>query len=278
MAILEDLRSAVGDHYDLQQEIGRGASAVVYLAEDLLTKRPVAIKVMDPGVTMSLGRERFRREIEITSHLSHPNIVAILACAIAKDSLYYVMEFVDGESLRTKLEREKCLSISDAVEITKQIGNALAYAHSEGVIHRDIKPENILLSEDRVLVADFGVARAITEARTDVLTQPGIAIGTPHYMSPEQARGSRRLDGRSDLYSLGCVFYELLVGTPPFPAENEHLVMARRIKDPPPPVGRARSDVERSLEKVLLKAMATNPKRRYESATHFVDALSSAHP
>ena len=156
--------------------------------------------------------------------------------------------------------------------------NALAHTHSEGVIHRDIKPENILLSEDRVLAADFGVARAITEVRTDVLTQPGIALGPIHYMSPEQARGSRTLDGRSDLHSLGCVLYELRVGKPPLAAENENLVMAQRTKDPPPPVRRACADVEPSLEKVLLNAMATNSQRVYESATHFVDTLTSAPP
>ncbi|MFQ5703844.1 MAG: serine/threonine-protein kinase [Gemmatimonadales bacterium] len=276
MALIEELRAAVGDHYELEGEIGRGATSVVYRAQDLLTGRPVAIKVLDPAVTMSLARERFRREIEITSHLNHPNIVAILACALAKDSLYYVMEFVEGESLRAKLEREDRLEIVDALDIARQVGSALSFAHEAGVIHRDIKPENVLLSGGRALVTDFGVARAIREARTDVLTRPGMALGTPHYMSPEQARGSRRLDGRTDVYSLGCVSYEMLTGTPPFPAEDEYTIMARRVKDPPPPVRLLRAEVPQHVEDALLTAMATLPKRRYAAAAQFVEALQPA--
>ena len=233
----------------------------------------VAIKVMDPDMTIGLGAERFLREIKISAGLKHPHIVPILDHDNSSDLMYYVMAYVDGESLRALMLREGQMEVDDSLRLSREVGTALAYAHANGVIHRDIKPENVLISDGHAVVADFGVARAIQEAREDVLTAPGVALGTPDYMSPEQARGTRRLDGRTDIYSLCCMLYEMLAGEPPFPGDNESAVMARRIMEDPPHVRDTRKDVPRAVDKILRKGMATNPKRRYSSAAQFVEAL-----
>jgi serine/threonine-protein kinase len=274
----EDLRrvlqEAVGDRYRLVDELGRGAMAVVFLAERSSDGAKVAIKVMDPDLTVGLGPERFRREIKISAELEHPHIVPILEHEEAEDLIYYVMEFVEGESLRSLIDREKQLAVEAALRVAIEVGKALAYAHARGVIHRDIKPENILLSEGRAVVADFGVARAIHEAREEILTEPGVALGTPDYMSPEQARGTRRLDGRSDVYSLCCVLYEMLTGQPPFPGDTDGAIMARRIMENPPRARDTRKDVPKSVDRALYRGMATNPKRRFETASQLVEAIS----
>jgi len=184
------------------------------------------------------------------------------------------MEYVEGENLRARIDREHQLSVEVALQVAREVGRALAYAHARGVIHRDIKPENILLSDGRSVVADFGVARAIREAREEILTEPGVALGTPDYMSPEQARGTRRLDGRTDIYSLCCVLYETLTGHPPFRGDSDSAVMARRIMEEPPRVRDARKDVPRSVDRALHRGMATNPMNRFETATQFVEAIS----
>jgi len=267
------LQQAVSDRYTVLSEIGRGAMAFVYLAERASDSLRVAIKVMDPDMTLGLGVERFLREIKISADLKHPHIVPILDHDNSSDLMYYVMGYVDGESLRALMLRDGQMEIDEALRLSREVGTALAYAHANGVIHRDIKPENVLLSDGHAVVADFGVARAIQEAREDVLTEPGVALGTPDYMSPEQARGTRRLDGRTDIYSLCCMLYEMLAGRPPFPGDNESAVMARRIMEDPPHIRDVRKDVPRAIDRIMRKGMATNPKRRYSSAAQFVEAI-----
>jgi serine/threonine-protein kinase len=239
--------------------------AVVYLAERSDDARKVAIKVMHPSLTVGLGLERFRREIKISAGLEHLHIVPILEHQESDKLMYLVMEYVAGENLRAVLQRDERLSVADALQLAREVGSALAYAHARGVIHRDVKPENVLVTGGHAKVADFGVARAIKEAREDILTEPGVALGTPDYMSPEQARGSRRLDGRSDVYSLCCMLYEMLAGEPPFSGDDEYAIMARRIMEDPPHVRDLRREVPRQLDKVIRKGMATNPKRRPNS-------------
>jgi len=216
---LDRLNAALSDHYAVERELGRGGMATVYLAEDLKHHRPVAIKVLLPELAAVLGPERFLQEIEIAAGLQHPHILPLYDSGSVGDStglLYYVMPYVEGESLRDRLAREKQLSVDDALQISREVADALSYAHSRGVVHRDIKPENILIQSGHAVVADFGIARAIDRAGGESLTATGMALGTPAYMSPEQAAGSRDLDGRSDLYSLACVLYEMLAGEAPF--------------------------------------------------------------
>jgi eukaryotic-like serine/threonine-protein kinase len=216
--------SPIGDElqqqYPHERELGRGGMATVYLARDLRHPRLVAIKVLHPDLAQALGAERFLREIEIASQLNHPHILPLYDSGSAEGLLYYVMPYVAGESLRQRLTRERQLPVEVVVRLAGEIGRALDYAHQQGVIHRDIKPENILLHDQQALVADFGISRAISgslkQGAAQKLTETGLTLGTPAYMSPEQASGDRLLDGRSDLYSLGCVVYEMLVGEPPF--------------------------------------------------------------
>src|SRR3989475_494450 len=215
--LLAVLRDALADRYAVERELGRGGMATVFLAEDLKHRRPVAIKVLHPELAAAVGADRFLREIEIAARLQHPHILPLYDSGTAAGFLYYVMPYVEGESLRDRLEREKQLSLEDTLRIAGEVAGALAYAHSHGVVHRDIKPENVMLSGGTVVVADFGIARAVTAAGDEhQLTQTGTVIGTPAYMSPEQATGSAEIDGRSDQYSLACVVYEMLVGEPPF--------------------------------------------------------------
>ncbi len=208
--------------------------AVVYLAEDLKHRRQVALKILRPELAAALGPERFLREIEIAAGLHHPHILPLYDSGDADGTLYYVMPFVDGESLRARLEREKQLPIADALRVAREVADALSYAHSRGVVHRDIKPENILLQAGHAVVADFGIARAVSAAGEERLTGTGMSLGTPAYMSPEQAAGEREIDGRSDLYCLGCVLYEMLAGQPPFTGPtvesviHQHLVVEPR--------------------------------------------------
>ena len=214
--LIGQLNGALAGRYALQRELGRGGMATVFLAEDLRHRRLVAIKVLSPEVAAAIGAERFLREIEVAARLSHPHILPLYESGAAGDLLYYVMPYVEGESLRERTTREKQLPLADALRIAREVADALHCAHGRGVVHRDIKPENILLAEQHAVVADFGIARAIVAAGGEKLTTTGLVIGTPVYMSPEQRAGSNDLDGRSDLYSLGCVLYEMLAGQPPF--------------------------------------------------------------
>jgi len=269
----ERLRIALADRYALERELGRGGMAVVFLARDPRHDRAVAIKVLRHEIAAALGAERFLREIQIAAKLHHPHILPLYDSGAAGDLLYYVMPYVEGESLRQRLDRETQLPLEDALAITRQVAGALAYAHSHDVVHRDIKPENILLESGEAVVADFGIARAITAAGGDNLTQTGFAIGTPLYMSPEQGSAGGALDGRSDVYSLACVLYEMLAGHPPFMGGNAQAILARHAVDPVPPLRTARATVSGAVEQALRRALAKVPADRYATALEFAVAL-----
>ena len=279
------LDQAIGDRYRLEREIGRGGMAVIYLAEDRRHRRRVAIKVLEPELARAIGAERFLREIEIAARLTHPNILPLHDSGDAGDALvYYVMPFVDGESLRSRLDRERQLPLDDALRIAREVADALAYAHSQGVIHRDIKPENILLTAGNLalgqvahaLVSDFGIARAVGEAGGDRLTHTGLTLGTPAYMSPEQAAGEREVDVRSDIYSLGCVVYEMLAGEPPFTGPTPQAVLARKAMEPVPRLRVVRETVPAAVEAVVAKSLARTPVDRFATAAQFGEALTRA--
>jgi serine/threonine-protein kinase len=271
---IEQLRAALADSYAIQREIGRGGMATVYLARDLKHDRSVAVKVLHPDLAVALGAERFVREIKITANLSHPHILTLLDSGAAAGFLYYVTPFVQGESLRDRINREKQLPIDDALQITREVADALGSAHSRGVVHRDIKPENILLEEGHAVVADFGIARAIRAAGGDRITETGLSVGTPGYMSPEQASG-QEIDGRSDVYSLGCVLYEMLGGDPPYHGSTPQAILARKITEPVPPLHNVRETVPEALEEAVRCALAKVPADRFATATEFREALAS---
>ena len=273
---LERVRTALSERYRVERELGRGGMATVYLAEDLKHHRDVAIKVMDPQLAAGLGHTRFLREIEIAAGLSHPNILPLYDSGESGGFLYYVMPFVEGDSLRSRLEREKQLSIPDSVAIGCAVAGALSYAHGVGIVHRDIKPENILFTAGQAVVTDFGIARAVGVAGGDQLTQTGIAIGTPAYMSPEQAAGERELDARSDVYALGCVLYEMLAGQAPFTGPNALAVLARHALDPAPRLRTVRQAIPESLEAVVLRSLAKAPADRFRTAGELEDALQQS--
>ena len=273
--LLEQLKAALADRYAIDHEIGRGGMATVYLAEDLKHHRHVAIKVLDPELARSLGSERFLREVEVTAKLTHPHILTLIDSGEADGLLYYVMPYIEGETLRDRMNREGQLPIDDALQITREVAAALSHAHSHHVIHRDIKPENILLSAGEAVVADFGIARAVTEAGGDNLTETGISIGTPAYMSPEQASGAQKLDGRSDVYSLGCVLYELLAGEPPFTGPTAQAIVAKKLSEATPRVSVVRELVPSSVEAAIDQALAKAPADRFATALQFLEALSA---
>ena len=266
------LTAALAERYAIERELGAGGMATVYLAEDLKHRRHVAIKVLRPELAGALGPERFLREIEIAARLDHPHILPLYDSGEADGFLYFVMPFVEGESLRDRLEREKQLPLDDATQIAREVADALSYAHSRDVVHRDIKPENIMLAGGHARVADFGIARAITAAGGERLTGTGLAIGTPAYMSPEQAAGSHDIDGRSDLYSLGCVLYEMLAGGPPFGGPVESLVHQHLAVDPPS-ITTLRPAVPPQVAAALDRVLAKTPADRFSPAAQFADAL-----
>ncbi len=266
------LNAALTGRYALVRELGRGGMATVYLAEDLKHHRPVAIKVLRPELAAALGAERFLREIHIAARLTHPHILPIHDSGQVDELLYYVMPYIEGESLRDRLSREKQLSIEDALQVSRDVGKALGYAHSQGIVHRDIKPENILLSAGTAVVADFGIARAIGAAGGERLTETGIAIGTPAYMSPEQAAAGE-VDQRSDLYSLACVLYELLAGQPPFTGPTVESILAQHLTLDARPVNALRPAVPLEIAQALGQALAKTPADRFGTAEQFLDAL-----
>jgi serine/threonine protein kinase/Flp pilus assembly protein TadD len=249
--------------------------ATVYLADDLKHHRKVAVKVLKPELSATLAAERFLREIEIVAALSHPNILPLHDSGAAAGFLYFVMPYVDGESLRERLEREGQLGTEEAVRITCEVADALAAAHRHGVVHRDVKPANILLEADHALVADFGIARAVSAAGAEELTETGIAVGTPHYMSPEQAYGEEDIDHRSDLYSLACVLYEMLVGQPPFTGPNSRAIIARHLVDIVPPIRTVRPEVPMGIARSVRRALSKAAADRFPTLTDFAQALKA---
>ncbi len=274
--ILQRLSDALADRYRLKREVGRGGAAVVFVAEDLQHGRPVAIKVIRPEVAGSLGHERFLREIQVAARLTHPHIVPLFDSGEADGLLYYVMPFVKGETLKDRLERSGALDLDEALRIAREVADALAYAHGHGLVHRDIKPENIMLSSGHAVVADFGICRAMDEAGGDGLTQTGLTLGTPAYMSPEQWSDPDKVDGRSDIYSLGCVLYEMLTGETPFQGSTAHALMARHAQQEVPSPRIVRPDLPQEVEAVIRWALAKVPDERAPSAFEFADALAEA--
>ncbi|HEY7637198.1 MAG TPA: protein kinase [Gemmatimonadales bacterium] len=280
---LERLQACLGAGYRLERELGHGGMATVYVAHDLRHDRPVALKVLRPELSASLGPERFQREIRLAGRLQHPHILTVLDSGAGDGLFWYTMPLVEGESLRARLQRETQLPVDEAIRLTGEVADALDYAHGHGVLHRDIKPENILLSGnqphdpgmvgDHALVTDFGVARTIEAAAGDKLTETGLILGTPAYMSPEQASGETALDARSDVYALGCVLYEMLAGEPPFQGRTAQVIAARRLTGPVPSVRQMRDAVSPGVEAAITRALAKVPADRFSSAGEFAAAL-----
>jgi serine/threonine-protein kinase len=274
-ADVERINDALGDRYTLERELGRGGMATVYLAQDRKHDRQVAIKVLRPELAVTLGPERFLQEIQIAAQLSHPHILPLFDSGSADGLLYYVMPYVEGESLRERIDREETLSVAEAVRLTDEIASALSYAHKQGIVHRDVKPENIMLSEGRAVVADFGIGRAVTAAGGDRLTGTGFAVGTPAYMSPEQAFGEANVDGRSDVYALGCVLYEMVSGHAPFEAETPQALLAKQAAGTTPSLRRSDPAIPLFVERAVERALAKRPDERFQSASEFAEALTS---
>jgi serine/threonine-protein kinase len=270
---MERLTAALAGRYRIDRELGQGGMAIVYLAQDLKHDRMVALKVLRPELAAVIGAERFLNEIKVTANLQHPNILPLYDSGEADTFLFYVMPFVEGDTLRDKLDREKQLGIDEAVEITRSVAAALDYAHRQEVIHRDIKPENILLHDGQALVADFGIALAVSQAGGNRLTETGLSIGTPHYMSPEQAMGDREVDARSDVYSLGAMLYEMLTGDPPYTGSTAQAIVAKVITEKAPPVTRTRDTVPPHVAGAIEMSLSKLPADRFSSAARFADAL-----
>jgi serine/threonine-protein kinase len=267
------LQSALADRYRLERELGRGGMATVYLAEDLRHRRRVAVKVLKPELAAVLGVERFVQEITTTANLQHPHILPLFDSGSADGFLYYVMPYVEGETLRDRLHRERQLGVAESLEITAQVAAALGYAHERGIVHRDIKPDNIMFSGGQAVVADFGIARAIDAAGGEQLTMTGMAIGTPAYMSPEQSAGESNVDGRSDLYSLASMLYEMLAGEPPFTGHTAAAIIAKRLGAPTPQVRVIRQTVPEAVDRALQTALQRAPADRFDTVTAFARAL-----
>src|SRR5207249_5969691 len=279
---MQDLRPrlehALAGRYRLERELGHGGMGVVFLATDLKHGRNVALKVLRPELSQSIGADRFLREIRITAQLNHPNILTLIDSGSAGDFMYYVLPYVDGESLRDRLTREKELPVDEALRITRETADALAYAHEHGVVHRDIKPENILFEAGHAVVADFGIAQAVSEAAGGKLTESGLIVGTPAYMSPEQAMGSGKVDARSDIYSLACMLYEMLAGAPPYSGPTPQAILARKSMEPVPGLRIVRDTVPPEVEAAIVRALAKTPADRFASARDFARALSDHSP
>ncbi len=272
---LDRLTEALRDRYVLERELGAGGMATVYLARDLRHDRYVALKVLRPELAAVVGAERFLHEIKTTAHLQHPHILPLHDSGEADGSVFYVMPYVEGETLRDRLRREKQLPVEDTVRIASEVASALDYAHRHGVVHRDIKPENILLYEGQALVADFGIALAVS--RTDGgtrMTESGMSLGTPHYMSPEQAMGEREITGRSDIYALGCVTYEMLTGDPPFTGSTAQAIVAQMLTERPRGIAAQRRTVTPAMEAAVFRALEKLPADRFASAVEFAEALA----
>jgi eukaryotic-like serine/threonine-protein kinase len=273
---LERLRTALASRYRIVREVGRGGMAAVYLAEDLKHDRQVAVKVLRPEVAAALGPQRFLREIQIAALLAHPHILPLHDSGEADGLVFYVMPYVEGQTLRDRLVHQRQLSIAEAVRIVQEVADGLAYAHGVGVVHRDIKPENILFMGGHAVLADFGVATAIGVAQSARLTETGLAVGTPVYMSPEQALGQDDIDGRSDTYSLGCVLYEMLTGDAPFGGSSPQAVVAKKLSEAVPPLSSLRETVPPALEEAVRRALAKMPEDRFDTPGDFASAAAAA--
>jgi TolB-like protein/tRNA A-37 threonylcarbamoyl transferase component Bud32 len=272
---LASLSDSLIGRYSIESEIGRGGMARVYLARDVRHDRAVAIKVLDPQMTAMLGGERFLREIRMTAQLTHPNIIPLLDSGQAADLLYYVTPFAAGESLRARIKREGPFPVREALRIAREIADALDAAHHVGIVHRDIKPENVLLVAGHAVVCDFGIARALSAATNESLTGTGVSLGTPSYMAPEQAVAASDLDGRADIYALGCVLYEMLAGDPPFTGSNAQRIFAQHATSPVPSVRLARPAVSEAVDRVVARALEKTPADRYATAGELRDALDT---
>ncbi|MCU0622048.1 MAG: protein kinase, partial [Gemmatimonadales bacterium] len=273
----ERLAAALADRYRLEREAGSGGMATVYLAEDLKHRRKVAVKVLRPELAASLGATRFLREIEIAAQLSHPHILPLLDSGEADGFLYYVMPFVEGESLRQRVARDGALPVGEAVRLIGEVADALAHAHRRGVVHRDIKPDNVMLSERHALVTDFGVAKAVSEATgRHEATSVGVALGTPTYMAPEQASADPTVDHRADIYAMGAMAYELLTGRPPFTGGTAQQVLMAHLTRPPEPMAAHRAGIPAAVEQVVQRALAKRPEERFQTADELLAALEPA--
>ena len=274
--LTSEMRAAFADRYRIERELGAGGMATVFLAHDLKHDRDVAIKVMHPEIAQSLGTERFLREIAMTANLRHPHILPLYDSGAAAGVVYYVMPFIDGGSLRDRLDRDKQLPIDEALTIAREVADALGYAHASGVVHRDIKPENIMLERGHAVVSDFGIARAASTLGSERITETGMSVGTPTYMSPEQAACERDIDGRSDLYSLGCVLYEMLGGQPPFTGPTVESVVRQHLITEAAPITNLRPTVPAEVAGALARTLAKNPADRFNPAAQFAQALTPA--
>jgi serine/threonine-protein kinase len=265
-------QDVLAGRYAIARELGRGGMAIVYLANDLRHDRTVAIKLLQSDITSALTAERFLREIRITARLQHPNILGLFDSGAEAGFCYYVMPYVEGETLRERMEREGRLDLTEAIGVATDLSAALSYAHSRSVVHRDIKPENVLFSAGKAMLADFGLARALSEGQRTI-TVAGVSLGTPAYMSPEQAQGLENIDHRSDIYALGCVVFETVAGQPPFTGPGMGRIIQQHVQMPPPSLRQLRSDAPAALDAVLQKALAKDPNARFQSADEMLAAM-----
>ena len=273
---IDTLRASLADRYAIDRELGAGGMAIVFLARDLKHDRQVALKVLRPELAAVIGAERFLSEIKTTANLQHPHILPLFDSGSAGGQLFYVMPYIEGDTLRDRLVRETQLPVSDAVRLAIEIASALDYAHKRGVVHRDIKPENILIQHGSALVADFGIALAVQQAGGERMTQTGMSLGTPHYMSPEQAMGEKQLDARADIYALGAVTYEMLIGEPPFTGPSAQAIVAKVMTESPKELTAQRKSVPHNVAAAVATALEKLPADRFGSAAAFADALGSA--
>ncbi|MGW8267653.1 MAG: serine/threonine-protein kinase, partial [Longimicrobiales bacterium] len=272
----QELKRGLADRYSIEDEVGVGAMGVVYRAQDIRHERRVALKVLRPEIAATIGTDRFLREIRIEAQLNHPHILPVYDSGEVEGLLFCVMPFVEGESLRDRLDRERQLPCDEALRICREVADALFFAHARDLIHRDVKPANILLESGHAVLADFGLAKALSAAGDQGLTRAGFAVGTPAYASPEQAAGDERIDGRSDLYSLGCVLYEMLAGQPPFVGPTADSVVRQHLTQPPPSVRVMRTSVPEAVEEILTRLLEKSPADRFSSAEELVRALDAA--
>ena len=275
MSVLADrFQNLLKDRYVIERELGRGGMAVVFLAHDVRHDRYVAIKVFRSDIGDASGAERFQREIRLLARLQHPHILPLYDSGTTGETSYFVSPYIEGETLRARLKREQQLSIDEAVRLAIEVADALDFAHARGVIHRDIKPANILLHNGHAIVADFGIARAIRRSGSEWTTAAGLTVGSPAYMSPEQASGDRELDGRSDIYSLACVLYEMLTGDPPFVSRVAHMIIAAKLSGIARPVREIRPEVSIALDAAIARALERAPDDRFATARAFGTALA----